>query len=238
MILDTNVTILCFTAASLGLVHTILGPDHYVPFIVMSKAGKWSMFKTIFVTVMCGMGHVMSSVIIGAIGIALGVGVMKLEALEGFRGNLAAWLFIGFGFAYFTWGVRSALKNKPHSHHHAHYDKLSHSHVHSHKQEHVHIHEDRTKTKTPWILFILFIFGPCEPLIPVLMYPAAKNSVTGIVLVTTVFGVVTILTMLGVVMVSAWGMSFARFGRLERYTHALAGATICLSGLGIQFLGL
>ncbi|MCR4343721.1 MAG: hypothetical protein NUV44_03060 [Candidatus Scalindua sp.] len=27
-------------------------------------------------------------------------------------------------------------------------------------------------------------------------------------------------------------------GRLERYTHALAGATICLCGTTIRFLGL
>ncbi len=233
-----DIIVLCFTAASLGLVHTVLGPDHYVPFVVMSKAGKWSMLKTALVTVLCGAGHVMSSVIIGAIGIVFGVGVMKLEVLEAFRGNLAAWFVIGFGFTYFAWGVRRALKNKPHSHHHAHDEQLSHSHSHSHKKEHVHVHEDRVKTMTPWILFTLFIFGPCEPLIPILMYPAAKNSVAGVIIVAAVFGVVTILTMLAVVMVSAWGLSFARFGKLEHYTHALAGAMICFSGLGIQLLGL
>jgi hypothetical protein len=50
--------------------------------------------------------------------------------------------------------------------------------------------------------------------------------------------VVTVGTMLTIVMFSSWGVSFARLGWLERYTHAAAGATICVSGLAIQFLGL
>ena len=91
---------------------------------------------------------------------------------------------------------------------------------------------------TPWLLFTIFVFGPCEPLIPILMYPAAKSSIAGMILVTAVFAVVTIGTMFSIVMLSAWGVSFAPLGRLERFTHALAGAAICLSGLAIQFLGL
>ena len=48
----------------------------------------------------------------------------------------------------------------------------------------------------------------------------------------------TLATMLAVVMISVWGFSFARLGRLERFTHAFAGGAICLSGLAVQFLGL
>jgi hypothetical protein len=33
-------------------------------------------------------------------------------------------------------------------------------------------------------------------------------------------------------------VSFVRLGRLERYSHALAGAMIFFSGLAIQLLGL
>ena len=60
----------------------------------------------------------------------------------------------------------------------------------------------------------------------------------GLVLVTLAFGTVTIATMMGVVMIASWGVNLLPLGRLERYTHALAGATICFSGLAIQFLGL
>ena len=70
------------TAASIGFFHTLVGPDHYLPFIVMAKSGKWSLFKTGCVTVLCGLGHVLSSILLGAIGIALGLAVTRVEAVE------------------------------------------------------------------------------------------------------------------------------------------------------------
>ena len=70
------------------------------------------------------------------------------------------------------------------------------------------------------------------------MYPAAQDSIYGLVLVTAVFGSVTILTMLGVVLATTMGITFFPMTRLERYSHALAGATIFLCGIAIQFLGL
>jgi nickel/cobalt exporter len=65
------------TAASIGFFHTLFGPDHYLPFIMMSRAKKWSLTKTAWITVLCGIGHVGSSVVLGAIGIILGIAVSK-----------------------------------------------------------------------------------------------------------------------------------------------------------------
>jgi len=70
------------------------------------------------------------------------------------------------------------------------------------------------------------------------MYPAAKHSMPGMILVTVVFGVVTISTMLVITLLAVSGIQFTRLNRLERYTHALAGGTILLCGLAIQFIGL
>jgi len=70
------------------------------------------------------------------------------------------------------------------------------------------------------------------------MYPAAQNSFFGLVVVTCVFGIVTLGTMLGIVLLSRAGVSFVPLTRLQRFTHAIAGATILLCGLAIQFLGL
>ncbi len=236
--MNTGIFILCGTAAALGFVHTLLGPDHYLPFIVMTRARKWSAAKTAWITFACGLGHVLSSVVLGLIGIALGVALMKLEAFEAFRGNLAAWALIGFGFAYGAWGIHCGVRNRPHTHLHLKGDGAP-AHTHAHDGEHTHSHEPHAKANiTPWILFTIFVLGPCEPLIPLLMYPAAKESLLGTILVAVVFSVVTIGTMMVVVMAASWGVSFARFGKLERWTHALAGGAICLSGLAIQFLGL
>jgi len=234
-----ELTVIIITAASIGLFHTLLGPDHYLPFIVMARARKWSLTRTTFVTVLCGIGHVLSSVVLGIIGIALGVSINKLGAIESYRGGIAAWLLIAFGAGYFIWGVFLARRNRPHKHWHAHGDTNIPIHKHKHSKDQLHVHKgEKTKNLTPWILFTIFVFGPCEPLIPLLIYPAAKSSVSGLVLVTGVFGVVTIMTMLSIVILLSLGANLLPMGRLERYTHALAGVTICLCGIAIRFLGL
>jgi ABC-type nickel/cobalt efflux system permease component RcnA len=237
--MTTELSVLLITAVSLGFFHTLFGPDHYLPFIVLSKSGNWTLVKTAFVTVLCGLGHVMSSVILGTIGVVFGIGVNKLEIFEAVRGNLAAWVLIAFGLVYFSIGVRRAVRNKPHKHFHPHSDGTSHEHVHVHSKEHLHVHEDEPDRKiTPWVLFIIFFFGPCEPLIPLLMYPAARGSLQALILVTAAFSLITILTMVSIVLISAFGLSFIPFSKLERYTHAIAGAAVLLCGVSIQFLGL
>lgn len=237
--MPNDISVLVITAASIGFFHTILGPDHYLPFIVMSRAREWTLRKTTFITFLCGVGHVFSSVTLGIIGITFGVAVTKLGAIESFRGNIAAWGLIAFGLVYFIWGVRRAIKNKPHRHIHEHGGGVVHEHKHTHSDEHMHVHEQpHTPSITPWVLFTIFLFGPCEPLIPILMYPASQNSLHGLVLVTAIFGSVTIITMLGIVLVASFGVNFIPVKKLERYSHAIAGATILLCGLSIQFLGL
>jgi nickel/cobalt exporter len=249
--IEREIWILAGTAASLGLVHTIIGPDHYLPFIVISRARHWTLRKTLLVSFLAGLGHILSSVVLGFVGIALGIAVARLEGVESARGAIAAWLLIGFGLAYFVWGMRRAWKDKPHTHAHLHGhagppdhahepDDGVHEHVHSHERaEHAHLHgEERKANITPWVLFTIFVFGPCEPLIPLVMYPAARHSAAGVALVAAAFGLVTIATMLVIITAASWGASFVRLGKLERYSHALAGLMIFVSGLTVQFLGL
>jgi sulfite exporter TauE/SafE len=193
LVMTTELNALIVTAASIGFFHTILGPDHYLPFVMMSWSRKWSTAKTTLITFLCGLGHIGSSVVLGLIGVSLGLAVKRLEVVESTRGNVAAWLLIAFGLVYFVWGLRRAYRSQPHSHSHSHTGEVAHAHVHSHHIEHSHVHDTSV---APWPLFVIFIFGPCEPLIPVLMYPAAKNSVFGLIVVTCVFGAVTITTQL------------------------------------------
>jgi len=216
-----------------------MGPDHYVPFIAMSRAGKWSFAKTIAITLICGLGHVLSSVVLGALGIAFGWAVSGLEAFEGARGGLAGWLLLGFGLAYTVWGIRRAIRNRPHSHLHTHDDGTVHVHPHAHVDNHAHAHTDEQgrSMMTAWVLFTIFVFGPCEPLIPILMYPAAERSWWGIVLVAAVFSACTIGTMTAAVTAGYLGLSRISVSGLERYSHATAGLALTACGLAIK-LGL
>ena len=252
--MDPTITALALTAAFLGFFHTIIGPDHYLPFVMMSWARKWTWVKTTVITVLCGFGHIASSVLLGLTGVWLGLVLKKLTVVESFRGSIAAWLLIGFGLVYFVWGLRRAYRRQPHEHKHFHacpFDELRasselaerdsdlrHTHEHSHEKEHIHVHNNSNSGRVsiaPWALFVVFVFGPCEVLIPTLMYPAATNGWPGVIIVTSVFAAATIETMVGVVLLVRAGVNFVRLSTVERFTHAIAGATICLCGLAIQF---
>ena len=235
---DSAVIVLAGTAAMIGLVHTILGPDHYLPFIALSKARGWSAGRTAVITAACGIGHVLSSVVLGLVGIGIGVALFRLEAIEAFRGDVAAWFLLAFGFTYFVWGLHRALRRRPHEHEHSHAGGTVHTHAHSHTGGHAHPHLSAAKGMTPWVLFLIFVFGPCEPLIPLVMFPAAEGNMLDVAVVASVFGIATVGTMLVVVMAAYHGLSRVRVRGLERYAHALAGLTILASGGAIAFLGL
>lgn len=204
-------TALTLTAISLAFIHTVLGPDHYVPFIAMAKAGNWSKKKTFLVTVLSGLAHVLSSVVIGFIGLALTIELGKLEMFEGMRGSLAAWSFLSFGFLYMIWGIKRAFS----------------------KQE-----PAKKQNMGAWIVFTIFLLGPCEPLIPLLMWPAAGTSVLFSAFVAAVFSAVTLATMTTIVMLSSYGLSKISFKPMAKYAHAAAGSLIFACGFGMVFLGL
>lgn len=216
-----------------------MGPDHYLPFVAMSRIGRWSTTKTIVVTTLCGIGHIMSSVVLGFAGIALGVAITRLNAIESARGELAAWFLIAFGLTYFVWGLHRAIRGKPHHHAHLHDEGDAHEHEHGHVGEHTHIHStEKVEKMTPWILFTIFVFGPCEVLIPLIMATAARHSMPSVILVAGGFGISTITAMLTVVMSSYFGLSKIKLGGLERYSYAAGGLLILICGSAIKWLGL
>jgi hypothetical protein len=67
-----ELSILFASAASIGFIHTPPGPDHQPPFVAMAKASAWPRKKTLRVTVLCGVGHVPGSVVLGFLEIGLG----------------------------------------------------------------------------------------------------------------------------------------------------------------------
>lgn len=213
--METNISFLAGTALALGTLHTLAGPDHYLPFVAMARTGNWSTMKTLNVVILCGLGHVLGSILIGFIGIGAGIALSGIEVIEGSRGSIAAWLLLIFGIGYLSWGLYRLWTKHPHNHNHT-----------------------PKKQMTFWILFTIFVFGPCEPLIPVLMYPAAQHNYGAVAYISILFALSTIATMVTVVLLMTRGISLLQFNWLEKYQHVIAGATISLCGAGIVFLGL
>lgn len=212
MIIESpEILALLVSAAGIAFTHTLMGPDHYLPFVAMAVERRWSWQRLLSITLLCGAVHLVGSVLLGALGILLQAEIDSIVVIESVRGELAAWLLLSAGLLYLAWGIRHAGRQ----------------HVHRHSSAH-----------PQWLIFVVFILGPCEPLIPLLMYPAATSSATGVIAVTAVFGAVTVLTMLMAVSVSYLSLRQLQFPGLQRYGHALSGATLSACGASILFLGL
>lgn len=235
------------TAAVLGVTHTAVGVDHTLPFVMLGRARAWGLSKTLGVTALCSAGHVLSSVVIGFVGyFALDVALSQLEGIEEARGQWAAWGLMGFGAVYALVALWRLRRGNGHQHVHVHADGTMHTHAHDHgpsdgRMVHHHQHGQRISLGSPGIvpvLFVLFVLGPCEALIPLMVAPALGGAVSAAVLIALVFGVATLVTMLGIVALGYLGLSVKWVNRLEPHLDWLAGVAIFSSGLGVELLGI
>jgi len=241
---ETGSGVLLGLAASLAVVHTAIGVDHALPFVVLARVQRWSLGRTLAVTAACGFGHIASAVVIGLFAVVLGLAVDQLAPLEAIRGRLGLGLLITFGLGYAALGLFRLWKQRPHHHAHVHDDGTLHDHHHGHADEHVHLHDDaRKKAATAWTLFVVLVFGPCEALVPLLLAPGVAQDHRLLVGVIVVFGSLTVLTMLVLVTVGLLG---ARLVNLERLVgpklasagDVVAGLAVAVTGVVVAALGL
>ena len=210
-----STAVLVSTAFSIALFHTVASPDHYLPFVLLGKAENWPLRRILRVTVLCGAGHVLSSLLLATLGAALGWSALGAEWLNGIRGNLAAGALVLLGLAYMIWGIFRARRHGSDGH----------------------VHLSAGGQWTVRALFLIFVFGACEPMIPLVMVPAAQHSPTALLAVSSVFAVTTIAAMAAAVAAAHAGIALFEFRFVRRYIHAFSGFALCASGLLITVLG-
>ncbi|MEW5798347.1 MAG: hypothetical protein AB1728_05020 [Bacteroidota bacterium] len=203
--------ILLLSSLTVGALHS-LAPDHWIPFVALARAQQWSRWKTTYSVFLAGLGHVSSSVVIGLIGIVVGMATEHVSGWETIRGDVASLLLIGFGVAYMIYGLK----------------QLGKGHTHTHGKE---------RTVSYWTLFLLIVFGPCEPLIPLLFVSSAYGWLNAVAVVT-VFGIATLVMMQIQVHAAVWGVSLFKSHVFEHASDAIAGAVIVFTGVAIRVFGI
>jgi hypothetical protein len=198
-------------SAIVAVSHVALGPDHYVPFIGLGRAQQWSNSKLFSIIFLGGLLHVGSSFLIGSIGLLAGFALTQLEGVEEWRASVAPFLLIGFGIAYAIWGLKRSR-----------HDAYTHL---------------KIGDASVWMLILIFVFGPCEPMIPI-MFLAAIYGLPEVIFVSATFGIVTVATMLTISFALFHGVSLLPMEKLEHHTHTLAGAVIAATGLAVVVFGL
>lgn len=222
-----------------AIVHTLAGPDHYLPFIVLAKSRKWSLRKTLILTFVSGIGHVASAVLLAVVFSFFGerLTIFSHDGVNQARGSLAAWLLVILGSVYMLWGFYRLYRHRSHVHPHIHADGTIHTHQHEAVEQHAHLHGDRDhRLLLGWSLFIIFVLGPCEALLPIMAAAVTVNTAC-LYCSTILFSVVTILTMVFAVTLGYFGLHLLTSPWVERASHVIAGALIALCGFGMIFFG-
>jgi len=142
--LNTAPALLLLAAVvAVGVLHTMV-PDHWVPITVLARQHGWSRAETARAAAQAGFGHVVSTLIIGAVIWVLGVATA--QRFGGVVDTLSSLALIGFG----GWFVIAGLRERHHAHgghHHGHthghmhdHDHHDHGHDHDHNHGHGHAH--------------------------------------------------------------------------------------------------
>ncbi|MBI1953748.1 MAG: hypothetical protein HYS41_06475 [Candidatus Omnitrophica bacterium] len=208
--------VLLLSAVSVAFFHA-LAPDHWLPFVALAQNSRWPMRRLALITTLAGAGHVLSSLAIGMLGLWAGWALHRLEGTEAWRGSVAVWLLVGFGVAYALWGLKHA----------------QHPHPHLSVKDAVKLYAARRA----WILMAVLVFGPCEPLIP-LMFLSYQRGTGAVGMVCAAFSLVTVAMVVGQSCLSYAGLRLFRPAWMERYAHVLAGAAIAATGLAVIVLGI
>ena len=228
--------LLVLSVAVVGVLHTMV-PDHWVPIVLLARQRGWSKTETARASLQAGVGHVLTTLVIGLAVWLAGVAVAtRFGQIVNFVASLA---LIGFG----AWiGFSSWLELRRgsghHHHHHGHHDhqaKHDHEHDHDHRQEDEFIANGNSAARnsgTSSRMALLLILGssPMVEGIPA-FFAAGKYGPTVILIMAVVFALSTIVTYVTLCVYSAAGLQRLRLGPLERYGEVLSGAFIALVGL-------
>ena len=231
--MSSELELMIVAAISISCLHTLAGPDHYLPFIALARSRGWSFSRTIFWTVVCGCGHVWSSVFLALIAASVGWSLAKLTWIESFRGGLAGWALVLFGILYGAWGLWKLRTGSAHKHFDMEGDGKVYVYEHDHRKL---VMRSEKHAVTPWVMFLIFLLGPCEPMMALIFYPAAQQSVYGMLLLITIYTLFTLITMVVMVILGYYGLFLFNSRKLEKYMHPLGGLTIFICGAGMVFL--
>jgi nickel/cobalt transporter (NicO) family protein len=211
---------LLLAAAGVGFGHAVL-PDHWVPMATVGRTQRYSLGKVARLSGAAGAAHVLVSLVLGALIIA--IGLQFRSTVESAQNAIVGGLLIltGVGFA--------ATELLGHGHSHA---GQSHDHDHGeghhHHQEHEHDRDGRRSA-----LAVMVPFGaaasPDLTILPVFL--AATTAGVGVAIGSlVVFGGVTVLTIVGLTLLATAGGYQIAGEWLDRWGNMFTAAVLVVIG--------
>lgn len=186
--------------ATVSLLHSFI-PTHWLPFSIVGRAQKWTLSRTLIVTALGAVLHVLSTSLLGVTAITISNTIAGEETVH----KLASLLLIVLGGSYAIFFLTG--KGGGHSHSH---------------------NQPMEKMAVAGLVLVPAL-SPCATTLPVFL--AVGNSSTMLLLAIIVLLLSTITVMTSLVALSFYGASQLKFHWVERYDKLLVGSVLCLVGI-------
>jgi nickel/cobalt exporter len=188
----------------LSILHAII-PNHWLPVLAISKKEKWDLAETSRVTLIAGLSHAGSTVLIGIL-LAV-IGAQLANVVASFTAFVAPALLVGLGLFY-IW---------QHSRHH-------HFHMHGHPEQ------ASNKSRLIFSLASAMFFTPCFEIEAYFLVAGAEGWWLVAVL-AVLYTLVTVSGMVIWVRLAHRGLLKMNWHSLEHNAGIITGITLVLSGL-------
>ena len=213
------------TVAAVGVLHTLV-PDHWLPIALLARQRGWSVRQTATAAATAGLGHTLTTLVIGVIVWAAGAMVAQRFGHALSYASSAALIVFGL------WIAIGAAREQAHGHRHvhAHEDGTVHAHYHLHDQGESHEHPHAASGRTS--LLLILGSSPMVEGIPAFFAAGRYGSAT-LGVMALVFAVATISTYVVLCVSALSALDRVDLGPFEKYGEVLSGALV--TAVGIAF---
>ncbi len=220
-------------AAIIAVMHAML-PSHWLSFVLMGRARKWSRSRTLMSVAAAGTGHVLLTAILGLLLARAGAAILR---------ELPPWAEqAGISLVLVTLGavfIVTNIRGTGHIHLHLHVPGATHEHHHEAEHDRVgHTHEpdgplSRADKAAMGALVLGLVFSPCLDMLPLYVGCSGMNEWV-LVGISLLFLLITPPLMVLLVALSLSGLAQLKLAWLERYEGMLAGALMVVLGIALM----
>jgi ABC-type nickel/cobalt efflux system permease component RcnA len=209
-------------------------PSHWLPFVLAARGQRWTRGKTLAVTALAGLGHVLFTTLLGVLVVWLGIETSRLTGSV--FPFIAGGVLILFGLYYVMRHVRRGGHGHVHlfgaGHGHSHHP---HEYVHEHGHSHDHAPSTSGKSDAAVILGLLAVltFSPCEGFLPVYL-SGIHYGWSGFLFLSAVLAAATLAGMVAFTWLSLAGLERLNLAVLEHYESAILGGLLILLGIAVM----
>lgn len=222
-------------SAGVGFGHAIL-PDHWVPLAVLGRARRYPLSKVARLSGLAGIAHVLLSIILG--GIIIAIGLQFRSTVESAQGTIIGCLLIATGLGFIVLELTGRGHSHDHDLNHADDDHDRYDDHRGHEaQDHDHDHGEQLppheRKGIRGLAAVMVPFGaaasPDLTILPVFLAAATVGVATAIGSLV-IFAMVTIGTIVGLTLTAARGGYQIRGQWLDRWGNALTAVVLVVIG--------